>query len=63
MKKYWINADIRSVNGTQLWQVEADSPEEALEAFNNGSGDVVHEEIEVQSLEEVTLDDISEQRE
>lgn len=62
-KKYHITASVRNASGHQLWEVEADSPEDALAKFNDGEGDIVHEEIEVNSLEDVTLDDVEEARE
>lgn len=58
--KYQILVDVRSVSGTQLWEVAADSPEDALAKYNAGEGDVVGEEIEVTSLEEARLSDVSE---
>lgn len=60
MPKYQILVDVRSVSGTQLWEVEADSPEDALAKYNDGDGDVVHEEIEVTSLEDAILSNVSE---
>lgn len=58
--KYHITAGVNQANGHQVWEVKANSPKEALQKFREGEGDVVHEEIEVYSLEEVTLADVEE---
>lgn len=60
MPKYHIDVDIKNANGTQCWEVEAESPEEALRKYNDGDGEVVHEEIEVTELEDATLDVVRE---
>lgn len=57
-RKYLLPVPVESVNGTQYWEVEAGSAEEAIREFKNGKGEPVHDEIEVTSLGEVSLDDV-----
>lgn len=58
MNIYHLTASIRQANGHQVWEIEADSPEEALAKYKQGEGEVIHEEIEIGSLEDVSLADI-----
>lgn len=51
MKKYQIIVPITEAVGNQTYEVEASSPEEALEKIKKGGGQFVEEEIEVQGLE------------
>lgn len=61
MKRYVAIRHIASASGTQLFEVEANSKEEAFRKFENGEGNFVEEEIEVESLEELTIDDVHEE--
>lgn len=60
MPKYNITVGVHNVQGYQVWELEAGSPEEALELYNSGAGDVVHEELEVCSLDEAHIDNVEE---
>ena len=48
---YHITIPVDSVNGFQIWQVEANSEEEAIQMFQNGEGEFLDEEVEVESLD------------
>lgn len=58
--KYFIDVEVKRACGTQIWEIEADSPEDALAKFQEGGGDIIQEELEVLSLEEVALDSVRE---
>jgi hypothetical protein len=58
MNIYHLMASIKQASGHQIWEIEAESPEEALKKYKQGEGNVVHEEIEVGSLDDVRLEDI-----
>ncbi len=45
-----IPVDVESASGTQTFSVISDSPEKALEIFNNVGGDFEEEEVEVIGL-------------
>ncbi len=47
MTKYFINVDVINVNGTQTWEINASSPEEACEKLKRGEGDIIAEELDV----------------
>lgn len=50
MKTYSIVCPVKTVSGCQWFSVEASSPEEALRIFKEHGGELVDEELEVQSL-------------
>lgn len=58
MPKYQLTRSVQSAQGYQVFEVEADSEEEAFAKFQQGEGDVVHEEIEVTDLGDWSIDDI-----
>jgi len=60
MHKYMIPVCVTKAEGQQTFSVEADSPEEAIEAFKNGEGELVEEEIEVTDLdtESISVEDL-----
>jgi hypothetical protein len=57
--KYLLPVPVESVSGTQYWAVEATSPARAIAAFRQGQGSIVQEEIEVTSLGEVNVADVT----
>jgi len=59
-KTYELIVPVDSVNGTQLWRVQAESPKDAIARFKKGEGDCIGEEIEVTSLGEVSEGDVQE---
>lgn len=62
--KYRIDRDVENASGTQTYEVEASSKEDALVRFNNWEGDVVYEEVELDpSGNDVTLGDVYEAEE
>ena len=54
--KYRVDVEAEDVNGCQTWEIEADSPEEAL--ANIWDGEIVEEDLEVQRSAEPTLEDV-----
>lgn len=58
MNKYHIIISIERARGTQCFEVEAISPEDALKKFKAGGGSIVAEEIEVESLHQPSVDDV-----
>ena len=50
-KKFYLTYMIESCYGSQVFSVDAESEEEAIEKHKNGESEFVEEEIEVQSLE------------
>lgn len=58
--KYNINIEVTTANGYQVVQVEANSKEDALKKFNDGGGDIIEHEVEVESICEVTIDNVEE---
>ena len=63
MPKFHITASVRNVQGHQLWELEADNKRDALEKFEDGEGNVIHEELEVCALDDVTINDVEEVKE
>lgn len=60
MPIYHIDTEIENADGTQTWEFEASTKEEALEKYNQGDGDIVAEEIEVTRLRKPELSDVYE---
>lgn len=56
MAKYTILVTITCASGWQQFEIEADDEKEARAKFNNGDGELVHEEIQVEGFE---IDSIS----
>ena len=48
--KYLIETAVLRAEGSQTWVVEADSPEEALERFDSGDGDIVESNVDVTAI-------------
>jgi hypothetical protein len=59
-KIYNVDVSILSANGTQTYEIVAESPEEALAIYNSGGGDFVMEEVEITSLEKPDIGDFYE---
>lgn len=57
MKKYRVDVEVKSVVGHQTIEVAAHSKEEALYVYNTGGGEFIHDDLEVQDSEEVSVDD------
>ncbi len=55
MKTFMITAEVRRVMGYQVFQVEAKNEKEAREKFESGECDFVEEELEVVSLDNITI--------
>jgi hypothetical protein len=49
MKPFFITVEIKEISGTQVWRVEAKDPADALKRLRDGEGEILHEEIDVQS--------------
>lgn len=60
MKKFQIVRSVQDASGHQIFEVEANSKEEAAEKFRNGEGDFVSEEVEVTSLSPINEREIEE---
>ncbi len=60
MKTYRIEQIASSMNGTQVYECEAESKEEALEKFNKGKGFFITEELEITDSHPNKLSDIEE---
>lgn len=60
MKKYHIMVQVDKAHGHQCWEVEARSREEALQKYNEGNGEIIHEELEVTALCEPEIDAVHE---
>lgn len=60
MRRYDIVVNVTDVVGTQMFRVTAASKKLALEAFKEGKGEFISEELEVQSFDDPELDDIHE---
>ena len=58
--KYDITLGITSAEGSQTFRVEADNEEGAIIEFNKNGGEIVSNDVEVQSLEEATIHDVEE---
>lgn len=52
MSKYIVTVDVLAATGTQTWEVEADSPQDAIDKHNKGIGEFLFEDIEVSELAE-----------
>lgn len=48
MPKFIRTYSIVSATGQQVWQVEASDIDEANELFDDGKGEVIHEEVDIQ---------------
>jgi len=57
--KYYIDVDVIKASGSQTWEVEADSPEQALVELKKGEGDIIDTDIEVISsgIDNATVDE------
>lgn len=51
MSKYFINIDVTGATGTQTFECDAESKEEAFEKFKRGEGDFVCEEVDINHRE------------
>lgn len=51
MRKYTFNVPVTCVEGFQLFEVNAESEEEAKELILEGGGEIVDSELEVLSLD------------
>lgn len=60
MKKYQIVVPVEQAHGHQIWEVEAESREDALKKYKEGQGEIVADEVEVTSLCEPELDAVHE---
>lgn len=60
MPIYHVGTDVEDANGSQTWEIEAESKEHALELFNSGEGDIVIEDVEVTRLSTPELSDVYE---
>ena len=58
MATFEIVREIVSASGTQTFQVDADSVQDALEKFQNGESSIVNDDCEVTELADFDLDDI-----
>ena len=63
MKIFDITLGGNSHHSTVVWQIKANSKEEALEKYKNGEGDIIFEEVEVMGFDEISKDDITEKTE
>ena len=52
--RYDIRASVNA-RGTQYYEIEADSEQDALKKFNDGGGEFVDEDIEVTDIEDVEI--------
>lgn len=57
MKKYRVDVEVIEVHGHQTYEVAAHSKEHALHVFNTVGGEFIDEELEVQSSEEISVND------
>ncbi len=60
MAIYHLPRKVIRTHGTQTFAVEAESKEEAFKKFKAGEGDMIDEEIEVISLGEFSIKDVTE---
>ena len=60
MPIYNLDVEGTEFNGTQTWEVEADSAKKAIELFESGEGVFVCEEIEVSNHRKPELDEVYE---
>ena len=57
-KKYLIRVPVERAHGEQLYEIEADSPEEALALYQTGDHECVSEELEVERCGEPEINEI-----
>jgi hypothetical protein len=60
LKKFSLLVGVTRATGHQVYELEASSKEDAVARFNQGEGHCIHEELEVESLEEVDIDEVEE---
>lgn len=60
MSKYEIHCSIKRATGTQVWEVEANSEQDALARHNRGESELISEEIEVHELGETSVEPVPE---
>jgi hypothetical protein len=58
MPTFQIDRDVINANGTQSFQCEADSIEEAYEKFKHGDDRMVSSDVEVTELSRITSQEI-----
>ena len=58
--KFRINRDVEQASGVQVFEVEADSTNEAYQKFKVGEGDIVDHEVEVTHLSRLRENEIYE---
>lgn len=60
MPRYIITAEAKELTGSQVYEVDADNPQEALQKAKDGNYERIYEELEVQEVEWPNVDDIEE---
>ena len=60
MKRYIVTVQVATAEGYQVYVVDADSPEAAIEAYHAGEGELTDEEINITSLEDPGIEDVEE---
>ena len=59
-KKYQIVLEVTHANGTQTFEVEAGSREEAEQLFREGKSEIVESDLEAEGLEDIEYFNFSE---
>jgi len=58
--KYRIERDVTNFHGSQTFECDADSKEEAMKKFEKGDDIFIEQDIEVTNLSDVTIEEIYE---
>ena len=59
-RTFELNVDIISASGTQTYNMEAESAEEALDLYNRGEANCVDEELNIEKMGRATIEDVYE---
>lgn len=51
LKRYIVTANVQLASGIQVWEVMAESPEDARRRWEDGEAVLLHEEIEVEDCD------------
>ena len=60
MPEFRIEAHVDAAHGTQTFKINAETKQDAIDIFNKGGGDFVEQDVEVVSLDPVSLEDVYE---
>lgn len=59
MPKYHVHVKVVRARGRQTWAIEAKNKKAAIDAWNDGDGDCIHEELEADESEIISVEKVA----